>query len=1068
MKHINVQVIAVAAAVLAAASVAAQQPLHVTKAEGELTVAGDHFAASWRADRGWQIASVQVEDYAGAWNVGGLRNDIAGLGAVAVRCDGNTYLACEGEATAPEIVEQTSDRLTFEVIARPRAMDGAICPLELAQRFTVFGEGAVFCDFEVRAPEDAAEVTLDGIEVGMTLATDDLAHLRWHWKHTWRGEQDLTREATLEDPRYLRVLGTTVGRERPYTNQIEMCLEERKPLAGDSDSGMTCQVSDDTGGNKRFSWLIGGPVTAGPGFTYSNRFGLALGHLRQNDNAIGQRIAHWQEGNANLMTYPSDSAIEAMAECGVTINVLHLYWYAWPAYNVFDEADMRRWIATCHERGIKCIVYATPTDKAGISGINPEWVQGLDLDGIYFDFGATHVLSERKYDMGRDFSRAFPAMATVELTRHFREAVGPEGIIISHSGGYAPDAFFHLNLNAYLPGEAGVQGALLTDPRGAAYHSGMAYAVVHPWCEYEPFQTRHGAAAYCAMGGFPHILFGRGTHQDNNYHRSVYRAAKFALPYWQMLSVIPMDRETTLYTAATSRAAWTDQEPVRCCVYLRSPDLALVTASNLGEACEPTLSLDAGLLGLSGSYRVIRLAGPDIEHFAATEVGQWSGGEIPLGRMATDDYMGLLLVRGETPEHTARQLARIETLVASFSDEQAPTVPDGLAAESSPGAVTLDWQPATDDNHVVEHRLYRGFEGGELELLAETEEATGYRDYTAPMGEQVSYAVSAVDVAGNESARSPVVTIATAGGALAGDAIEPAVGVWKADGSWLRQGTERVPATEAGDTIEFAPRTAQWVRAWFTGGLGNHGSAHVIEMTVRDAAGRAIKPVAVSSIGSDPGHPDTDAADGITDKESNGWWSDRTKSLPAWVAFDLGGPREVASVWLLTFWDDTRFYDYSIQVSDDGQEWRDVGTGASPARNARAFADVAFADGTASVTTLETDPERAGGGLLFRCSDESNGYSLTLEPRWDGNLVLDKLVDGKLHRLAGAFFPFSIHNPIPHRLEAECQGSTIRCYCDGRLVMEVEDETFTSGRAGVIVPSGRRLMFMNLHSAARP
>jgi hypothetical protein len=336
------------------------------------------------------------------------------------------------------------------------------------------------------------------------------------------------------------------------------------------------------------------------------------------------------------------------------------------------------------------------------------------------------------------------------------------------------------------------------------------------------------------------------------------------------------------------------------------------------------------------------------------------------------------------------------------------------------------------------------------------------------MGERIGYAVSAVDVAGNESARSQTVTVATPGRALAPDTITPVAGVWEREGEWLRQGAERLPASEAGQLHKFAPRTAQWVRALFTGGQGNHGSAHVIERTVRDAAGNEIKPAAISSIGSDPGHPDTDAADGITDETRNGWWSDRNRSMPVWIAFDLGGPREVASVWLLTFWDGKRFYDYSIQVSDDGQEWRDVGTGQGAVANSRALSDGVLGDGTAGVTTLESDPERAGGGLFFRCPDENNGYSLTLEPRWDGNLVLDKLVDGKLRRLAGAFFPFSIHKPIPHRIEARCEGSTIRCYCDGRLVMEVEDETFASGRVGMIVPSGRRLKFMNLSVEAKP
>ncbi len=1044
----------------------AQQPLDVARTEQSLTVGGDHFAATWRADAGWQLAEVQIEDHAGRWRLDGERDGMRGIGAIALRGEDATWLACLGEAGVPEIVEQTADTQVFEVRVTPRTEDGSPCPLVLAQRFTVLGEGAIFCDFAVEAPEGIGAVTLDEIEVGMTLDTAPLRHLRWHWKHTWRGQEDLAREATLEDPRYLRTMGVTLARERPYTNQMEMCLEERRPLVGEGDAGFRCEVTADEGGAKRFSWHIGGPVTVQPGTVYANRWGLALGHQRRADNAIGQRIAHWQEGNANLMTYPSDSAIDAMAECGVSLNVLHLYWYGRPAYNPFDEADMRRWIASCHARGIRCAVYVTPCDREGISGINPEWVQDLGLDGLYFDFGSVHTMSGREEGGGR-YRRAFPGLATVELTRRFRKAVGPEGIIISHSGGYAPDTFFHLNLNAYLPGEASVQTSMLTDVRSAAYHSGMAYAVVHPWCEYAPFQTHHGSATYAAMGGFPHILFGRGTHQDNNYHRSVYRSAEFALPYWQILSTIPMDQGTRLYTPATDRVAWTDRPGVSCCVYRRSDDLLLVTASNLGEACTPALQIDRELLGLSGDYRVIRLGGPDIAHFAATEAGEWSGGAIDLGPMATDDYLGLLLIRGQMPEHTRTELARIERLVAAFNDAHPPTVPQGLAAEASAGTIELSWRPSDDAHHVVEYRLYRSGNGGELELLAAVEEETSFRDVTAPMGRELGYAVSAVDVAGNESARSPVVTVSTPGGALEGGATA-VTGVWQRDGAWLRQGVDRRPASEAGDTIEFAPTTAQWVRAYFTGGQGNYGCAHVIEMTVRDPQGNVIPPVEVTSIGADPGHPDVEAADGITDRASNGWWSDRTKSMPVWIAFDLGEPHEIAGVWLLTFWDGRRFYDYTIQLSSDGQEWRDIGTGTAPTPLARALSDVEMGDGVAAVTTLELDPERAGGGLLFRCPDESNGYSLTLEPRWDGNLVLDRLVDGRLQRLAGAFFPFSVHNPIPHRLAVECDGPVIRCWCDGRLVMEVTDDTFAAGRVGMIVPSGRRLRFMNLSAEAAP
>jgi len=266
-------------------------------------------------------------------------------------------------------------------------------------------------------------------------------------------------------------------------------------------------------------------VTLQPGFSYNNRWGMDLTAARSRSNAIGQRIAHWQEGNAALMTFPSDSAIEAMADCGVTLCILHLYWKApgWGSnFTAFDDAEMRRWVETSHRLGIKCILYAIPIDKPGIDGINAESYGRYNCDGLYFDFGSVHFRGASPRDAMAFYpGRDFPAMDFLNLTRHYREVVGPDAVMIAHAGGAAPDALYCLNLDAYLPGEADEQAGLLSkDLDQALYHSGLAYAVCHPWCEYAPFQTRRAVANFCALGAFPQVLFGRGTHQDNNYHRS--------------------------------------------------------------------------------------------------------------------------------------------------------------------------------------------------------------------------------------------------------------------------------------------------------------------------------------------------------------------------------------------------------------------------------------------------------------------------------------------------------------------------------------------------------------------
>ena len=1037
----------------------AQRPLQSEVSPDGISVAGDCFRVAWRADRGMQPAAVTLSDWAGEFRIDDPQQGVA---FVAIAVDGKRYRADLAQEPTVEVAETTGTDLVFVVRSAPRDEEGEPCPLTLTQRFRVFGEGAVFCDLELALPEGGAAVELQDVEVGMGLATGELAHLQWCWKKTWQGGENLSRDEALRHEGYLRVMGATLSRQDMLTNHVEMFLEEEKPLGGDAGAGMWCEVTPDEAGAKCFSWHLGGAVRVGPGFSYSNRFGLAMGHYRQNDNAIGQRIAHWQEGNANLMTYPSDSAIRAMADCGVSVCVLHLYWNkGWGNYAPFNEADLRRWVASCHARGIKCVLYAVPADNPGLRGINREWIEALDIDGIYFDFGSVHFREMKPGGSMAGYEREFPGLDYLLLTRHYREAVGEEGIIISHSGGGAPDALFHLNLNAYLPGEYGTHAGMLRDLQGAAYHTGMAYAVVHPWCEYESFQTRHGAAVYCAVGSYPHILFGRGTHQDNNYHRSVYRSADFVLPYWQVLSLIPMDRDTTLYSEATATAASADSPDVHCCVYRRSPQLLLLTVSNLGEPCTPKVTPDAGVLGTAGQYRALLLCGARAADLQVTELGPWTGGEIQLPTLATDDICGVVLYQGELPPYTEEAVGRIRRLVSALRDTTPPSAVTDLRAEAATGRVDLHFGPATDEHHIVEYRVYRG-EGAEPAPLATVEETTGYSDYTAPLGRPVRYAVSAVDAAGNEGPRSETVT-ATAGGTPVelGSLVAGTQG-WRMQGDWLQFGIPRAPAGAEGDTVAFAPRGARFVRVRITGGQGNHGCAHVVEMRVLGPDGGELRPVEVTSSGSDPGHPVSEAHDGILDKTRNGWWSDRTRPLPAWVQFDLGQQREVASVWLLTYWDGSRFYDYVVEVSQDGQEWGPVGGTPRTEAFSRALTDVSFADGSAGVCTMEVGPERAGGGLLFRCRDTDNGYALYLDNGWDGNLVLAKLVDGKLQRIKAAFFPYSIHRPIPHRLQVVAAGASLRCYCDDVLAIEAEDGTYAEGKVGLTVPSGMPLGFVNL------
>ena len=1039
--------------------------------DGNAQAQGPGFAAAWDSRTG-QPTALTGHDAQGAFTI--AANEAAPLAELRFSDGKRSYTTSRGQLLGQ--VTQTTEQgnVVRKLTVIPATADGQRAGLQVTQTFTVYPEGALFCDFIITVPPSAEPVSVTRVDLTASFPSGDFAQFRWFWKRDWRGGLYLTRDDALDTPGYLRVMGASFARDSVgYTNHWEMFLEKKLPFGQADEKNANCQVEAERDGRKRFTWTLyaGAPLTLSPGYSYNNRWGMDLTGVRQRDNAIGQRVAHWQEGNAALMTFPSDSAIAAMADCGVTVNILHLYWKApgWGSnFSAFDEKEMARWVSSCHQHGIKCVLYAIPIDKPGLDGINDQSYGRYHCDGLYFDFASVHFRGRTPRDaMAFYEGRDFPAMDFLNLTRHYRQTVGPDGIMIAHAGGGAPDALYCLNMNAYLPGEAGEQGGLLAKSLDAAYyHSGLAYAVCHPWCEYEPFQTRHAVANFCALGAFPQVLFGRGTHQDNNYHRSLYEPARFALPYWQMLRCLPMDKDTVMYSELTQIAARADQPDLHCVAYQRSPDYLLVTVANTGAPCLGTVSLDARLLQTKPGLRLFKLHGPDIATLSIDDLGQWDGRGLPTGQLATDDYVGFLLAGGPSLAEAQRRLDQVRRLVSRYQDKIPPTAVQDLRANVQLGVVSLQWQPAKDNSHVVTYRLYRTAAGTRTHL-ADAEESLQYCDYTAPPGAEVAYSVTAVDVAGNEGPASSVSVKPLSANRLSEPlatqtTLQPITGHWTFRDGWYEQSSPQGPATEKGATYKLSGVKARFLRVLFTGGTMNNGAAHIVELQARDAKGQPVKPQQALSSGDDVGHPVKDIMDGITDKERNGWWSDRNKSLPAWAGLDFGTPVDLGEVWLLTYWDGQRFYQYSVEVSEDGQEWRPVAAVEGATRLARALAPVDFTNGTVSITTLETAAERSGGGLLFGCTDAGNGYAFYLDNGWDGNACLARLENGKLKPLKAFFFPYSIRRPIPHLLQVRVEDGRLTCYADQVRVFEVQDQTVPRGKVGVFSLTGGALRFRNL------
>lgn len=137
---------------------------------------------------------------------------------------------------------------------------------------------------------------------------------------------------------------------------------------------------------------------------------------------------------------------------------------------------------------------------------------------------------------------------------------------------------------------------------------------------------------------------------------------------------------------------------------------------------------------------------------------------VPLGTSDKPEFIDASAVYGQTYEYSVR--ASFETAVSETAgpvsvkpiDVFPPTVPSGLSANAGVGRIGLTWERATEPD-LRGYRVYRGVKGGGMEVLVDMVETPAYSDRQIEPGRTYVYAVTSVDQAGNESARSQPIEI---------------------------------------------------------------------------------------------------------------------------------------------------------------------------------------------------------------------------------------------------------------------------------------------------------------------
>ncbi|WP_164983931.1 pectinesterase family protein [Cellulomonas endophytica] len=255
-----------------------------------------------------------------------------------------------------------------------------------------------------------------------------------------------------------------------------------------------------------------------------------------------------------------------------------------------------------------------------------------------------------------------------------------------------------------------------------------------------------------------------------------------------------------------------------------------VAASGTGGTL--TLTWDAGAEPDLAGYRLHRVtgAGAGVPLTAATRVGT------PAVPRFTDTGLvdGTAYTYAVVAVDAAGNASAPATVTATPADRVAPAAPADLRATGASGRVTVAWAVSPEPD-LAGYRVYRA--GGSTPLVADLVTATSWTELGLVDGTAYEYEVTAVDVFGNESARS-----AAAGATpVAGDAEAPAApnalravlgraavaltwapvpdvdvtgyDVWRSgpDGAWTRRTPSSVTGTAFTDTGVVVGTTYRYV-----------------------------------------------------------------------------------------------------------------------------------------------------------------------------------------------------------------------------------------------------------------
>jgi hypothetical protein len=659
--------------------------LWVERTGGEMLVRGDAFEITWSSAAGGEIT--RIRQYDGDSWLDVLARDRTAPGLELTDRAGRVHRARELRGVELRVEKQTPSELQF-------ATSIELAGVRIGARYHLFSEGVLFCEWALPDTKvdghhtqgvdaEANQRLLATVSGRLALELNpDILNGKFAWGHfarqfggaqVWKGRTESVADADRMMPIAMADYG--VNPTGGFTNHVEFFIEDSPA------QGAWSRFGDDGRGGFKFEMGFDGRAMRNLYFLpwdmgfLNTRWGLCLGAARRGplgralpgrrNNLTGARIFHSSCGGqsvgrelsdrwpfnvppVNLITdvyrgCPPDEDIDRAQRQGANVILLHQSWMRSggsncepPAdYIPRDPVDLKRFVESCHKRGIRVGLYMRGVEKHALFQPYFEQFMQRGVDGLYVDWSSPYAMGHQGCS-----DLHFSAYNYFLFTRALRERVGEGGFLIAHSGG-VPTMIAFAVFDAYLPGEYRTQRDNFTNSVDEALHLAFASCIgVNP-IGGRKFHTPRAVAFSAGLGFNPHVSLPR-------YHGWEWRHHMEGL--WRIRASVPMER-AVMYNGCTENfRPVAAPEGFLCTLYKIDRNLALLVAANLGPKAAAELRIDTAALGLPGAYRVTELRGARQEDFSDRGLPAIADGVIRTDEFETNEFRGYRLERQADPQ----------------------------------------------------------------------------------------------------------------------------------------------------------------------------------------------------------------------------------------------------------------------------------------------------------------------------------------------------------------------------------------------------------------------------------